>query len=140
LDERLDVAQAHGPAGDPQAAQHGDDHVVQIGDEHHHRHDQTRQELGHEAGFEQLVVVDFERRLHFALTAEHFDQGMAGEGFLDLDVEGAGAAPLGDELALGPFHDHPGDEHRHRDRYQGYQSQAGGDVEHHPHHECDGEH
>ena len=140
LDERLHVAEGHGPAGDPQPAQYGDDHVVEVPDEHRDRHDQTGQELGSEAGLEQLVVLDFEGGLDFPLAAEHLDEGMAGEGFLDLGVEGAGRAPLGDELALGPFHDQAGDHHRHRDRHQGDEGEGGGDVDHHPDHEHDRQH
>ena len=35
------------------------------------------------------------------LTAEHLDEGMAGERLLDLGVEGPGAAPLVDEPGSG---------------------------------------
>ena len=91
-----------GAAGHPQAADHGDDHVVQVAEEHHRRLDDAGDELGAEAGLEQLLVLLVEPGLDLVLAAEDLDDGVAGEGLLDLGVERAGVRPLGDEAGLGP--------------------------------------
>ena len=139
LDECLDVAERHSPAGHPQAANHGDDHVVQVPDEHHDRHDQTGEELGGEAGLVQGLVLLLEARLNLALAAEHLDQVVTGECLLDLGVEGPGATPLSDKVLLRPLHHRAGNDHGERDRHQGDQCQCRRDVEHHRDHEDDGE-
>ena len=81
-------------ARDPEAAEHGDHDVVEVPDEHHHRHDQPGDELRAEADLEQLVVLLREDLLDLVLAAEHLDQRVAREGLLDVRVELAGAPPL----------------------------------------------
>ena len=49
---------------------------------------------------------DLERLLNLTLAAEHLDQRMTRESFLDPSVERPGPPPLADELLLGPLHDH----------------------------------
>ena len=105
LDERLHVTQAHRAAGHPEAADDGDDDVVEVPDEHHRRHDDAADELGAEAGVEQVVVLGPERRPHLVLAAEDLDQLVAGEGLLDDAVELAGALPLLHEVLLRPLAD-----------------------------------
>ena len=75
------------------------------------------------------------RGLDLALPPEDLDQGVAGEGLLDVGVESPGPPPLGDELPLRPLHHQAGEEHRDRDGDQRHQCQRRGDVEHHPHYE-----
>ena len=97
LQERLHVTDGQRARGDPQPAEHGDDHVVQVADEHHRRLDDARDELGAEAGRVQLVVRLAEAGLDLALAAERLDDGVTRERLLDLGVERAGVPPLGDE-------------------------------------------
>ena len=63
---------------------------------------QARHELGAERRLVQLVVGLAEPLLDLVLAAERLHDGVAGERLLDLRVERAGAAPLGDELGAGP--------------------------------------
>ena len=62
-------------------------------------------ELGAEAGLVELLVLVVEALLDVALAAEHLDERVAGERLLDLGVERAGVAPLGDEPRLRPLGD-----------------------------------
>ena len=71
-------------------------------------------ELGAEAGLVELLVLGREPLLDLPLAAERLDQRVAGEGLLDLGVERAGVAPLGDEAGLRPLGDPLDGEQRQR--------------------------
>ena len=73
--------------------------VVQVAEEHHRRLDRPGDELRAEARLEELLVLLVEALLDVALAAEHLHERVAGERLLDLRVERAGVAPLGDEAA-----------------------------------------
>ena len=118
LHEGLHVAERQGPRRHAQSTDDGDRHVVEVPDEHRRRHDQPGDELGAEAGFVELLVLDIEALLDLALAAEHLDQRVPAEGLLDLSVESAGVRPLGDELALRALGDLAGDEQHQRDGQQ----------------------
>ena len=74
LDERLHVTQTDLAVGHPQAAGDRDDHVVDVSDEHHHRHHRAGDELGAEAGPVELVVLLRELCLDLLRPAEDLDQ------------------------------------------------------------------
>ena len=91
-----------GAAGDPQAADDGDEHVLHVAEEHRGRLHQARHELGAERRLVELVVGLPEPGLDLALAPERLDDRVAGERLLDLGVERAGAAPLRDEAGPRP--------------------------------------
>ena len=62
----------------------------------------------------ELLVGRREAGLDLPLAAERLHEGVAGEGLLDLGVERAGVAPLGDEPGLGPRGDGLDGEQRQR--------------------------
>ena len=64
-------------------------------EEHRGRLHEARHELGAEGGLEQLVVGLPEALLDLVLAPERLHDGVAGEGLLDLGVEGAGVAATG---------------------------------------------
>ena len=76
-------------------------------------------------------MVPSKRSFDVALAAERLDDRMAGEGLLDLRVELAGAAPLGQVLRSGPGGDHAHPEDRERHRGQRDQGEQPRDREHH---------
>ena len=95
------------------AADHGDQHVVQVADEHHGRLDRAGDELRPEAGLVQPLVVLGEGPHRLVALAEHLDQRVPGVHLLDVAVELAGGRPLLDELRLRPLAD-PGHGDRSR--------------------------
>ena len=99
LDEGLHRTERHAAGRDAQAAGDRDQYIVDAADEHHRRHDEPRDELGGEAGLEQLLVLRIEAARHLAVTAEDLDGLVPGERLLDLAVELSGPGPLGDEMA-----------------------------------------
>ena len=139
LDERLHVADAHGPRRHAETTHDRDGDIVQVADEHHRRLDGTRDELCPVAGAEQFLVHRREALLHVALAAERLHDGMTGERLLDETVQDSRGAPLVDELrprALGDL--------LHRDGRQGDdeerdQSEDPRDREHHHEHAHHGE-
>ena len=130
LDERDDVAQRQLPRGDPQAADDGDGHVVEVGDEVHRRLDDPGDELGAVARLVQPVVLLVEPRDRLFLAAEHLDDGVAGVHLLDVAVERPGRGPLRDELLLRAARDEHGDDDRDRHRQQRDDRQDRIDREH----------
>ena len=99
--------------GHAQAADDGDPHVAEVGDELHDRHDHAGHELGAEAGLVEFLVPLVEAGQHVGVAAEDADEVVAGEGFLDLAVELAGVLPLGGEELLAAGADDAGG-HRRR--------------------------
>src|SRR5690606_40398512 len=65
--------------------------------EHHRRLDDAGDELGEEAGLVELVVGAPEALLDLALATERLDDRVAGEGLLDLGVEGTRVGPRSEE-------------------------------------------
>ena len=101
----------------PQPADHGDGDEVEVAEEHHRRLDGAGDELGAEARLVELLVLVAEALLDVVLAAEHLHQRVAGERLLDLGVERAGVAPLGDEPLLRPRGDELASmQQRQRDR------------------------
>ncbi len=76
LDERLDVTEAHGSGGHPEAADDGDEDVVEVPDEHHDRHDDAADELGPERGLVELAVLLLEGLLGLLLAAVDLDEAV----------------------------------------------------------------
>ena len=140
LDEGLHVTEGHGPARNPQSAEHGDDDVVEVPDEHHRRHDDAADELRPEGSLVEVVVLDLEGLLRLLLTAEDLDEAVPGEGLLDDSVELAGVLPLLDEELLRALGDRRREGDRDGDRHQGDEREHPGDAEHHRDHGHDGEH
>ena len=112
LDERLDATDGQLARRHHQPADERDGDVVQVAEEHHRRLDGARDELRAVAGLEELLVLVVELLLDVLLAAEHLDQRVPGERLLDLRVQGAGVAPLVDELRLGALGDEPHREDR----------------------------
>ena len=127
LDEGLDVADAHLAGDDAQAADHGDDHVVQVPEEHHHRLHDARDELGPEARLVEVLVLVVEAGPDVVLAAERPDERVAGERLLDLRVEAAGVGPLVDEALLRARGDRLDPEDRDRDREHDDEREQGRD-------------
>ena len=94
LDERGRVAEGQLTRGDAQAADDGDQHVGQVGDEVHRRHDDARNELRAERGLVQRVVTLVELLEHDPVAAEGAHQVETRERLLDVPVERAGRRPL----------------------------------------------
>ncbi len=140
LEERLDVTQAQGAGGDAQATDHCDGDIVQVGDEHHHRLDRSRDELGGEARFEQLLVLGVEGCLGVALLTEHLDQLVTREHLFDLRVERAGVIPLVDEPRPRSARDERDRRERQRDGDDRDQREERRDRDHHHEDADDGEH
>ena len=140
LDEGDHLAQGDVSGSHPQAADHGDADVAEVGHPLHDRHDHPGVELGLEGGLEQLLVARIEGLAHRLLPVEHGDQVVTGEGLLDMAVQPSGMAPLGGEQLLGLRAD---DAHHHRGQRQGGQGdqrQLPGQVEHHHGDADDGQH
>ena len=118
LDEGLDVADADGPAGHPQAADHGDGHVVEVADQEH-----QPAACSPDMNWAPKLACTARRWsaeepfLDLALAAERLHDGVAGERLLDQGVEAAGVPPLGDEAGPGPDRDEPDDASRERERW-----------------------
>ncbi|CAH0285789.1 hypothetical protein SRABI26_04075 [Arthrobacter sp. Bi26] len=139
LDERRGVAQAHGARGHAQPADDGDPDVAEVGDKLHDRHDHAGDELGTEAGLVEFLVALVEAGQHVGVAAEHADEVVAGEGFLDLAVELAGVLPLGGEELLAAGADDAGGHAGERQGDECDQGQLPGHDEHHDHDPDDGE-
>ena len=86
------------PLAHPQAADHGDGHVVEVAEEHHRRLDRCPEmNWAPKLASYSSSFLSSEALLDLALAAEHLHERVAGEGLLDLGVERAGVAPLRDE-------------------------------------------
>ncbi len=133
------VAERDTAGGHHEAADHGDGHVVEVGDEVHHRHDDPRDELGLEARLVELLVLLVERGDGLLLVAEHLDHVVAGEHLLHVPVEVAGVLPLRRELFLRALGDEDRDDHRHRYHQHRDEGQQPADGEHHDEHADDRE-
>ena len=81
-----------GARRDPQPADHGDEHVLHVAEEHRDGLHQARHELRAERGLVQLVVGLAEALFGRALLAERLHDRVTGEGLLDLRVERPGVA------------------------------------------------
>ena len=134
LDERLHLAQRDRAAGHAQPAEHGDHDVVEVPDEHHDRHDQAAHELRTERGPVELLVLLVEDPLRLGPAAVDLHQRVAGEGLLDVRVEGARTPPLLHEQPLRALHHLPRHDHRERHRDQRDHREQRRDPEHHPEH------
>src|SRR5690625_2435725 len=110
------------------------EHVVEVPDEPHHRHDRAGDELGAEAGPEQPVVVVVKALAHGVLGVERGDEVVAGEGLLDLPAELTGGLPLRLEVRLGALGDGQRGPGRDRHGHQRDERELPGDDEHHRHH------
>ena len=131
LDERGRVADCHLTGSHTEAADDGDQHVRQVGDEVHRGHDHARDELCADRRLPQLVVAGVELLEHDGVAAEGAHQVEAGVRLLDVPVERTGRAPLLLEQLLRAGADHAGDHAGERDRDQRDERELPRHDEHH---------
>ena len=130
LDGCLHVAEAQRAGRDLESADDRDDHVDEVSDEPHRRHDDAADELRLEARAVHLLVLRVEVGLDLLLAPEDLHERVPGERLLDLAVQHAGVLPLRDEALLRAPRDQGGDEQRHRNGDERDERELPGDREH----------
>ena len=140
LDERLHVTQRHGTTGHPQAADHCDRDVVEVGDEHEGRLDEAGDELRLEAALGHLRVRIIEISDGCIAMAVYAHELMAREHLLHMAIELARPLPLGTEVRLRPLGDDHGDDEGQRDCQHRDERKDRADPDHHRQHANNGQH
>ncbi|MMZ59234.1 hypothetical protein D1872_212600 [compost metagenome] len=131
LDKRLHIADLDRLFGDENAADYRDEHISDVADKAHDRHDDAGNKLRLPAGLVQPAVDFIELLLRFALAAEHFNDLVPGVHFLDVTVQLAQLFLLPDELFLRPLGDRGDREHADRQSQDCDQGQKRADRQHH---------
>ena len=122
LQEAGNNAQGDGgvhPAEGQSAAHHSHDHVLDIADVHHDRHQDAGVGVGFVRAVEHFVVDPVKAVLGLLLMAEDLDHFLTVDHLLDITVEGAQGALLAEEVAAAaagqePCH-HQGEADAHQD-------------------------
>ena len=94
----MNVAQSQGTRSDTHSTDHGDGHVVEVAEKHHHGLDGSGHELGAVGRLEQILIGRRETSFHVGLLPEGLDDRVPREGLFDDSVHLAGLRPLGHEL------------------------------------------
>ena len=100
LNKCLHITKTHRPRRNFQATDYCDRNVVEVSNEHHRRHDRTRDELGVIADIKKFLINFLEAAFNLILLVKHFDDRVPRKGFLNQAVQFTGVFPLGDELLL----------------------------------------
>jgi len=139
LNKRLDIADGDLAARHQDTADHADQHVTEVADEVHQRHDDAGDKLRFPARRVEPLVDRIEGVDRLGLVAERLDDGVPGIHLLHVAVEHAQFALLCHEVALRAL----GDQSRHQDvQGQGNDDdprEQRADREHHDHDAHDGD-
>lgn len=131
LDERLKIAEQDSSGGREEAAQHGDQNIPEVSDEHHDRLHDAREELAFPIGAVENFVVFGEGSDGLFFAVEGFDDQVIAVHFLDLTIQSADRFLLFLEILLALLHDRADQETRQRQHQHGDERHLPADGEHH---------